>query len=1166
MLKSGKKTFIKNIKLKNFKSFNNSIEIGPFHPDLNAILGSNGSGKSNIIDSVLFTFGRKANTLRSMKLVNLIHSFDEEHRLFASSSIFLKFEKTSKKKFLKKTKEICISRKIFQNKKSIYYLNGKESKFLFLKRFFLFWKTPIERGIFSIKQGEIEQYSKMESSGKFKKKKGLIEFIEYISDSSCYFRLIFRKLKFFFKFKFEKNFCCQIQSKNQIGEIVLFGEKKNSFLLDKVKKLFFSNITFIKFYSAMSSKILNLKISTFISKKVLILSKRIKCEVFIKLYTLKKNFRFYNEINKQVFHIHTREDFFNFLLKPLLLLFFLKEKMNLKKNFSKCNNEKITRKILKFFSYSWYFCSKRNLKLAFKFTIYKVVSKLNVFFDFVKLLKLKNFEFFHILPTFLNNFIKYNRIKLFTEINESYLQGWFTKSKSKNGFSKFNQNLISYKYNENYNNSVFFNLTRTKLNYSLKKQRNKFDLCEKIEINLKLWGTQKFQILKKKFGKFNDFCGFLCFTKKSFSQGIGSFFSYQSNCFIYKNQHVFLSELIYFRYNVRTRIKFLCENEVPISLNIGSIGGNHYNRFLYKKLFLFSRNTNVLQQFFEKFYLINYLKKNNLFVKKRIYKVKSVDTNCKISNFKRNFLRLFILKNILVFFFTKKKLMLEWIVMFTYFYIEIFPFKKIIIINKNNRYKKRTTGYAVFQFNSNLPNFRTLPYDYRKNIGYKTILVKTGNFFYRTLNNTTSVINSKTVSKFLFGKHQQKSFEVERRRIFFSTRVDILFILNLIRSDLKDKYIYFYGGTNMSKQANGMIFKVTGNCIYRKSLFLQKILKKRGRKSDKIFLKKYKKIKEFIYTIFIFLTEDIFIKNSIETYLSQIILRIICRFKSKSTFFELSKLTNGSLWKIFRVRLRNIKIQIFKYFQLNTFLSGPGTFPILEKAKSTFFSNPSKHYFHKLLTGIPNSKKNKKISFYYLKNKIKLNFITLWNILSIFFKKIYFLKKLGQLKTNILKNKNNQLIFKNVHLIKNTDVQTCITSLNKTINEEYQNIKKTNYMELVSVDNCDLFNKGLKLIIFHKNKRIHQLSQMSGGEKALSSICLILSSRTLLPLRWFIFDEIDAALDFKNISKISLMLKYQIKCSQILIITLRNNMIMIINHVFGIYKLRDNTKIISLRV
>ncbi|GKE57835.1 structural maintenance of chromosomes protein 4 [Tanacetum coccineum] len=52
--------FIKEMVMKNFKSYAGEQRVGPFHKSFSAVVGPNGSGKSNVIDAMLFVFGKRA--------------------------------------------------------------------------------------------------------------------------------------------------------------------------------------------------------------------------------------------------------------------------------------------------------------------------------------------------------------------------------------------------------------------------------------------------------------------------------------------------------------------------------------------------------------------------------------------------------------------------------------------------------------------------------------------------------------------------------------------------------------------------------------------------------------------------------------------------------------------------------------------------------------------------------------------------------------------------------------------------------------------------------------------------------------------------------------------------------------------------------------------------
>jgi structural maintenance of chromosome 4 len=59
-------------------------------------------------------------------------------------------------------------------------------------------------------------------------------------------------------------------------------------------------------------------------------------------------------------------------------------------------------------------------------------------------------------------------------------------------------------------------------------------------------------------------------------------------------------------------------------------------------------------------------------------------------------------------------------------------------------------------------------------------------------------------------------------------------------------------------------------------------------------------------------------------------------------------------------------------------------------------------------------------------------------------------------------------------------------------------------------------------------------------------------------------DEIDAALDFKNVSIVANYIKDRTKNAQFVIISLRNNMFELADRLVGIYKTHDATKSVTI--
>ena len=80
------------------------------------------------------------------------------------------------------------------------------------------------------------------------------------------------------------------------------------------------------------------------------------------------------------------------------------------------------------------------------------------------------------------------------------------------------------------------------------------------------------------------------------------------------------------------------------------------------------------------------------------------------------------------------------------------------------------------------------------------------------------------------------------------------------------------------------------------------------------------------------------------------------------------------------------------------------------------------------------------------------------------------------------------------------------------------------------------------------------VGNLSGGEKTLSSLSLVFALHEFRSTPIYVMDEIDAALDFKNVSIIAHYIKERTKNAQFIIISLRNNMFELCDRLFGIYK------------
>lgn len=93
------------------------------------------------------------------------------------------------------------------------------------------------------------------------------------------------------------------------------------------------------------------------------------------------------------------------------------------------------------------------------------------------------------------------------------------------------------------------------------------------------------------------------------------------------------------------------------------------------------------------------------------------------------------------------------------------------------------------------------------------------------------------------------------------------------------------------------------------------------------------------------------------------------------------------------------------------------------------------------------------------------------------------------------------------------------------LKEMYQMITLGGDAELELVDTCDPFAEGILFQVRPPKKSWKNICNLSGGEKTLSSLALVFALHHFKPTPLYVMDEIDAALDFKNVSIVANYIK-----------------------------------------
>lgn len=98
----------------------------------------------------------------------------------------------------------------------------------------------------------------------------------------------------------------------------------------------------------------------------------------------------------------------------------------------------------------------------------------------------------------------------------------------------------------------------------------------------------------------------------------------------------------------------------------------------------------------------------------------------------------------------------------------------------------------------------------------------------------------------------------------------------------------------------------------------------------------------------------------------------------------------------------------------------------------------------------------------------------------------------------------------------------------------------------------DILLTGIKIIAEPPGKKLINMMQMSGGEKALTAIALLFAIQTLKPSPFCLLDEIEAALDDSNVSRFAKYLKKLSKNTQFIVITHRRGTMSSADRLYGI--------------
>jgi chromosome segregation protein len=169
--------------------------------------------------------------------------------------------------------------------------------------------------------------------------------------------------------------------------------------------------------------------------------------------------------------------------------------------------------------------------------------------------------------------------------------------------------------------------------------------------------------------------------------------------------------------------------------------------------------------------------------------------------------------------------------------------------------------------------------------------------------------------------------------------------------------------------------------------------------------------------------------------------------------------------------------------------------------------------------------------------------------------------KLETLKTE------RQAVMRMIEEIDSKKLQTFMSTLNDVVTNFN---KLCGYLfqdkpEINLSNQKEPFKSGL-VITVKEGKTKKLLTSMSGGEKSLILLILILAIHMCKPSSLYLFDEVDSALDKENSKKLSHLLKQMSSDAQFIVISHNDSLISSADTAIGVAKSNNESKVIGLEI
>jgi len=176
--------------------------------------------------------------------------------------------------------------------------------------------------------------------------------------------------------------------------------------------------------------------------------------------------------------------------------------------------------------------------------------------------------------------------------------------------------------------------------------------------------------------------------------------------------------------------------------------------------------------------------------------------------------------------------------------------------------------------------------------------------------------------------------------------------------------------------------------------------------------------------------------------------------------------------------------------------------------------------------------------------------------------------KLIQDKVEVISGEREKIekIIGEIDKKKKKSFMTTLTAVNEYFTRNFSQLSRKGEVFLELENKKEPFEGGLNILVKVSRGRYFDITSLSGGEKTMVALSLIFAIQEYRPYCFYVFDEIDAALDKHNSELLAALIKKYMTTGQYIIITHNDTLISEATNLYGVSMQENMSKIISLKV